>query len=121
MRVDQEAVRLFVFLTDEDHCGHRRLHNVLLERARDSGIAGGTLWRGLEGYGRSGVVRSNRFVDSTLGLPLALEFIDSEEKIESFLPVLAELAPGSLVTRETVHMSRARPGDPGTGVDDPPS
>jgi len=106
MRVDEEAVRLFVFLTDEDRVGHRGLHQVLLERAKEVGVSGGTLWRGLEGYGRSGVVRSNRFVDSTLGLPLILEFIDSEETIESFLPVLAELAPGSLVTRETVRLSR---------------
>jgi PII-like signaling protein len=109
MRVDERATRLFVFLTDEDRSGHHGLHQVLLEQAREDGIAGGTLWRGIEGFGRSGIVRSNRFPDSTLGLPLILEFIDSEEKIASFLPVLAELAPASLVTRETVQMSRAVP------------
>jgi PII-like signaling protein len=98
-----------VFLTDEDRSGHHGLHQVLLERARDEGLAGGTVWRGIEGFGRSRTIRSNRFPDSTLGLPLILEFIDSEEKIASFLPVLAELAPASLVTRETVQLSRAVP------------
>jgi len=109
MRIDENATRLLVFLTDEDRSGHHGLHRVLVERASDGGIAGGILWRGIEGFGRSGIVRSNRFPDSTLGLPLVLEFIDSEEKIASFLPVVAELAPASLVTRETVQMSRAEP------------
>jgi len=109
MRIDEDATRLLVFLTDEDRSGHRGLHKVLSERAREDGIAGGILWRGIEGFGRSGIVRSNRFPDSTLELPLVLEFVDSEEKIASFLPVLAELAPASLVTRETVQMSRAIP------------
>lgn len=109
MRASETATRLSVFLTDEDRSGHRGLHQVLLERARDEGVAGGTLWRGIEGFGRSGVVRSNRFPDATLGLPLVLEFVDSEERIASFLPAVGELAPAALVIRETVQLTRAGP------------
>ena len=109
VRTEEDGMRVVVFLTEDDRAGHRGLHQVILERARDEGIAGATLWRGIEGFGSSGNIRTNRFPDSTTGLPLVLEFIDSPARIESFLPALAELAPRSLVTREPVQMSRVLP------------
>ncbi len=106
MRTEEEGTRVVVFLTEDDRAGHHGLHEVILERARSEGIAGGTLWRGIEGFGSSGNLRTNRFPDSASGLPLVVEFIDSPERIESFLPTLRELAPGSLITREPVRISR---------------
>jgi uncharacterized protein len=109
MRTEEDGTRVLVFLTEDDRADHHGLHQVILERAQAEGIAGATLWRGIEGFGSSGNIRSNRFLDSTTGLPLVLELIDSPERIEAFLPVLAELAPRSLVTREPVRMSRIMP------------
>ena len=109
MRAEDDGTRVVVFLTEDDRHGHQGLPQVILERARDRGIAGGTLWRGIEGFGSSGIVRTSRFPDSTRGLPLVLEFVDSPERVESFLPELRELAPRSLVTCEPVRMSRVVP------------
>ena len=118
MRTEEDGMRVVVFLTEDDRVGHRGLHQVILERARADGIAGATLWRGIEGFGSFGNLRTNRFPDSTTGLPLVLEFIDSPDQIEAFLPVLKDLAPGSLVTRESVKMSRTVSGS-ASPLDDP--
>jgi PII-like signaling protein len=97
-----------VFLSEEDRVGHRRLQDLLLARARELGLAGATIWRGIDGFGRSRRVRSARFPDADAGLPIVVEVIDSAEATERFLEVVRELAPGSFVTREPVWL--ARPG-----------
>jgi PII-like signaling protein len=100
------ATRVMVFFSEDDKIGHRGLHLVLLERARDEGLAGATVWRGIEGFGASGAIRTSRFPDAATGLPLVLELIDTPERVEAFLPVLHELAPGALITREQVEITR---------------
>ena len=99
------AVRLMVFLSEDDRVGHRSVAGMLLERAREAGLAGATIWRGIEGFGASGRVRTARLPDLARGLPLVLEVIDDESSITAFLPIVHELGAGSLVTTEVVHMS----------------
>ncbi len=65
-------------------------------------MAGVTVWKGIEGYGASGHLRSSRFPDANIGLPITVELIDTPEQVESFLAVVKELAPRSFVTREKV-------------------
>jgi PII-like signaling protein len=105
--VDEIATRIMIFLSEDDRAGREGLHEAILNRAREDGLAGATVWRGIEGFGASGHIRTARFPDSCTGMPLALELIDLPERIEAFLPVLRELAPDSLVTREQVQMSRS--------------
>lgn len=113
MPVDVVATRLMVFLSEDHRTGHRGLHEALLERAREDGMAGATVWRGVEGFGSSGRLRTARFPDALTGLPLAVEVIDTPERIEAFVSVVKELAPGSLVTCESVRMSHhERPPSP---------
>ena len=107
MPIDDVAIRLVIFLSEEDRHHPRGLHEVLLTRARDMGIVGATVWRGIEGFGSSRRVRTARFPDSNIGLPLAVELIDEAGQIEKFLAVVSELAPGSFVTRETVQIVRS--------------
>ena len=106
MPVTEVATRVMVFLSEDDRLGHRGLHEALLNRAREDGMAGATVWRGVEGFGASGRFRTARFPDVATGLPLALELIDTPERMEAFLAVVRELAPGSFVTREQVQMTR---------------
>lgn len=94
------AVRMMVFLSEDDRAEHRSLPEVLLERAREEGMAGATLWRGVEGFGATGRLRGTRFPDAGLGLPLVLEVVDAPERIEELLAVVHDLAPGSFVTTE---------------------
>jgi hypothetical protein len=96
------GTRLMVFLTEDDRLGHRPLADVLVERAQEAGLAGATVWRGIEGFGRSGHLRTTRFPDVARGLPLVVEVVDRPDKVASFVPVVRELAPHALVTTETV-------------------
>lgn len=107
--MDQVGTRIVIFLSEDDRTGHRGLHEAILERAREDGMAGATVWKGVEGFGSSGHIRTNRFADLVTGMPVALEVIDLPERIEAFLPTVRELAPGSLVTKEQVHMTRITP------------
>jgi uncharacterized protein len=118
MSVDQVGTRIVIFLSEDDRTGHRGLYEALLERAREDGMAGATVWKGVEGFGSSGHIRTNRFADLVTGMPVALEMIDLPERIEAFLPTVRELAPGSLVTKEQVHMRRNAP-TPAHALDDP--
>lgn len=107
------ATRVMVFLSDDDRHAHHGLHEELLRRAHEAGIAGATVWRGIEGFGPSGRVRSTRLPDSTSGLPVVVELIDGSEAVSRFLATVRELAPGSLVTTEQItvyqHAPPARP------------
>ncbi|HEY1763021.1 MAG TPA: DUF190 domain-containing protein [Acidimicrobiales bacterium] len=106
MSFDEDAVRIMVFLSEDDRHHHHGLHEMLLNRALELGIVGASVWRGIEGFGPSGRVRTARFPDANTGLPLVLEVIDTEDHVDEFLRTVSELAPGSLVTKESVRLSR---------------
>lgn len=116
--MEGEATRLTVFLTEDDHTGRRAAWKELLERARDDGMAGATVWRGIEGFGRRGYLRSARAIDAAQGLPLVVEVIDEPERVDAFLAVVAHVAPDALVVRQRVRRSTRRPATYGA-LDDP--
>ena len=97
------ATRLTVFTTETSLAPDGRpLHLALVERARQAGLAGATVVRGVEGFGASGHLLTTRFADLAQGLPLVIEIVDRDERIESFLPALRELAGTELVLRQPV-------------------
>jgi uncharacterized protein len=100
------GARLAIFMTEDDRAGSRPLHEALVEAARHRGMAGATVWRGVEGFGRSGHLRTTRFPDVSRGLPVVVELVDEAEDIDGFLEVVREMAPGSLVTRQTLAWAR---------------
>ncbi len=106
MPITEVATRIMIFLSEDDRLGRHSLHETIMNRAREDGMAGATVWRGLAGFGSSGRVRTARFPDAATGLPLAIELLDAPDRIDAFLSVVRELAPGSLVTREQVEMVR---------------
>jgi hypothetical protein len=107
MSLDEVATRVMIFLSEDDRLRHHGLHEALLTSAREKGILGATVWRGIEGFGPGGHIRTSRFPDANTGLPLVVECIDGTEGINDFLAVVHELAPGSLVTREQIRIIRA--------------
>lgn len=106
MPTSRVATRIVIFLSEDDRSGRHGLHQALLDRAREDGLAGATIWRGIEGFGSSGRIRTGRFPDAMIGLPVTVELVDSPDRIEAFLPVVKELAPRSFVTREEVTVTR---------------
>lgn len=97
------AIRLTVFTTESALAPDGRpLHLALVERAREGGLAGATVLRGVEGFGASGHLLTTRFADLARGLPLVIEIVDRAERIDSFLPALREMAGDELVLRQDV-------------------
>ena len=115
MSLAREGKLLRVFIGDADHHHGRPLHDVIVERARAAGLAGATVLKGSLGFGASSVIHTARVLRLSDDLPVVIEMVDSEEKIDSFLPVLDELVTGGLVTLERVQVIAYRGHPPKQG------
>jgi len=100
MRTPSEAVLLRVFVDEDDYYEHRPLYEAIVERALAMKLAGATVLPGPEGFGHSGVIRSELSVDTGPRLPMVVEIVDTEAQIERFLPVLDGMIESGLVTLE---------------------
>ncbi|MEU5191160.1 DUF190 domain-containing protein [Streptomyces klenkii] len=108
------ALRLTVFLGASDRWRHRPLSTEIVHRAHAAGLAGATVFHGVEGYGASSVVHTARLLSLSEDLPVTVVIVDAEERVRAFLPVLAEVVTGQLVTLEPVEIPQlGRPGEHG--------
>ena len=96
---------LRIYVGESDHHQGRALYQVLVELVREQGLAGATVLRGVEGFGAHSRIHTARILRLAEDLPLVIEVIDVPERIEAFLPVLAEVLPGGLVTVTEVQMA----------------
>lgn len=91
-----------VYASSTDRLGSQLLYEAIVYRAREAGLSGATVFRGVMGYGLSSHIHSSRFWELTEKLPVVIEIIDTEEKIEKFYsiigPELEALPKGCLVT-----------------------
>jgi PII-like signaling protein len=98
----QEAERLVVYATEDDEVDGEALWSWVVRQAKETGVAGATVWRGVAGLGRGGRTRSDRFPDAEAGLPIAVEVIDRPAAIQGLLDRLWTVSPEVLVTVEPV-------------------
>ncbi|MFG1791256.1 DUF190 domain-containing protein [Nocardia sp. NPDC049149] len=87
----QPAARLTVLLDEDDKWRHSPLYHEIVRRARDTGLAGASVWRGIEGYGASSRIHTTRILDMADHLPLVLMLVDEPERLRSFVEQNAEL------------------------------
>lgn len=110
MTITGQGKLLRIFVGEADHHHGRSLYTVLVERARELGLAGATVWRGIEGYGARSRIHTAKILRLSEDLPIIVEIVDSEEKIRAALPTLdaliAEAGNGGLVTLEAVEIIR---------------
>ncbi|RME95610.1 MAG: DUF190 domain-containing protein [Alphaproteobacteria bacterium] len=99
-----QAKALRIFIGENDNVDGRPLYEAIVLKAREMHIAGATVVRGALGYGHSSRLHTVKILRLSEDLPLVIEIVDSEEKIESFLPVLDKLMSSGLVTIETVRV-----------------
>lgn len=108
MELKGEAKLLRIFLGEADKLGHTALYEVIVRRAREAGLAGATVWRGVLGYGRTSRIRTARILDLSTDLPIIVEIVDRDEQIDRFLPALHDLFEtaqcGGLITLERVQI-----------------
>ena len=107
------AKLLRIHIGEMDRARHRPLFEVLVAEAREAGLSGATVLRGIESYGASSVVHRARLVELSEDLPIVVEIVDTEEKIRGYLeridPILEEAACGVLITMEKVDVLRWAP------------
>jgi PII-like signaling protein len=110
MELRGEAKLLRIFLGEDDKVGHGPLHEAVVKEARAAGLAGATAWKGMLGFGATSRVRTTSILDLSSDLPVIVEIVDGETKIDAFLPTLQALFEkadsGGLVTIEKVQVLR---------------
>ncbi len=110
MQIPHEAVLLRVFLGESDRWEHKPLYEAIVLKAREMHLAGATVLRGPMGFGKSSRLHTAKILRLSADLPLVIEIVDSEEKIQSFLPVLDQMMGGGLLTMEKVKVIDYRAG-----------
>src|SRR5437764_10218442 len=100
MDVPHDAVLLRIFTSVSDRCGMSPLYVAIVEKALELHLAGATVLRGPLGFGHSTRLHKGQLFPMTQDLPVVVEIVDSEEKINAFLPVLDGMMESGLVTVE---------------------
>ena len=108
--LDGEQVLLRIFIGESDRHGKQPLHQALIELFRKEGFAGATVLRGVAGFGAKSVIHSADILRLSNDLPLVVEVVESQEKIDEILPTLDTMLQGGLVTLEKAHVIRYAPG-----------
>ncbi|NUT34906.1 MAG: DUF190 domain-containing protein [Hamadaea sp.] len=106
MKLEGSALRLTIFVGDDDQWHHRPLSTEIVHRAHAAGLAGASVFHGVEGYGASSRIHTTRLLSFSEDLPCAIVIVDAEEKIRAFLPVLDELVSEGLVIVDPVEVIR---------------
>lgn len=99
-------LRIFIGESDKEPDGDRPLYEAIVRRARDAHLAGATVLRGPMGFGRHSRVHTAKLLELSTDLPVVVEIVDAEDKVEAFLPAVDDLVREGLVTLEAVRIVR---------------
>jgi PII-like signaling protein len=102
MKINENGVLLRVFIGESDTFEHKPLYETIVQKARELGLAGATVLRGVEGYGAHSVVHKAHLLEMSTDLPMVIEIVDTEEKIKLLLPHLESMVQEGMVTMEYV-------------------
>ena len=102
MKLPGEAQLLRIFIGESDRHDGRPLYEVIVEKARENGMAGATVLRGILGFGAHSRIHTSKILRLSEDLPTVIEIVDKPERINEFLPQLDELITEGLVTLEKV-------------------
>jgi uncharacterized protein len=104
MKLEGHQQRLTIYIGESDRHGHTPLATEIVQRAHAAGIAGASVFRGVEGYGASNHIHTTRILSLSDDLPIAIVIVDTSEAIDAFVPQLDELISEGLVVREDIEV-----------------
>ncbi|MEE8344405.1 MAG: DUF190 domain-containing protein [Woeseiaceae bacterium] len=112
MTLPKQGKLLRIFIGENDRHEGLPLYEWIVRQARENGLAGATVLRGLEGYGAHSRLHKAKILRLSSDLPLVVEIVDTEEKIQSFLPLIDDAVGEGLATVEKVEVHFYRSGRP---------
>lgn len=114
MKLEGRQQRLTIYIGESDRHGHTPLATEIVQRAHAAGLAGASVFRGVEGFGASNHIHTTRILSLSDDLPMAIVLVDRRDAIAAFLPELDELVTEGLITLEDVEVVKyvGRHGDP---------
>jgi uncharacterized protein len=116
MPLSRDAVLLRIFIGEDDKAGHKPLYEAIVLKAREMGLAGATVLRGPMGFGHSSRLHTTKVLRLSQDLPLVIEIVDNEGKINAFVAAIEPMMGSALVTTEKVKIIRygeSGPCEPG--------
>jgi uncharacterized protein len=106
MQLAKDAVLLRIFLGENERFQHQPLYEAIVQKAREMHLAGATVLRGPMGYGHSSRLHTAKILRLSFDLPIVIEIVDTEGKINEFLPMLDGMMSSGLITLEKVQVLR---------------
>jgi uncharacterized protein len=104
MDLPRDAVLLRVFFGEDDRFERRPLHEAIVLKAREMRLAGVTVLRGHIGFGHKSRIHTTKILRLSQDLPIVVEIVDTQEKIDVFLPMLDKMMTSGLITLEKVQV-----------------
>jgi hypothetical protein len=102
MQLSRDAMLLRIFIGEDDKADHKPLYEAIVLKAREMHLAGATVLRGPLGFGYSSVLHTTKIVRLSQDLPIVIEIIDTEEKINGFVDAIESIMGSGLMTLEKV-------------------
>jgi PII-like signaling protein len=104
MRIDGPALLARIYIGESDHHDGRPLYEAIVGLLRERGIAGATVLRGIEGYGRAARLHTSRLLRLSEDLPILIEVVDREDRLRAVLPEIDAMVGEGLITLEHVEV-----------------
>ena len=111
MALPKDGKLLRIFIGESDRHEGQPLHEWIVRKAKEEGLAGATVLRGLLGFGARSRIHTSKILRLSTDLPIVVEIVDTEEKVESFLPLIDEVIKEGLATVERVEVRFYRSGE----------
>jgi PII-like signaling protein len=102
MKLSRDAMLLRIFIGEDDKADHKPLYEAIVLKAREMHLAGATVLRGPLGFGHSSVLHTTKILRLSQDLPIVIEIIDAEEKINAFVDAIEGIMGSGLMTLEKV-------------------
>lgn len=117
MNILDEAKTLRIFLGEDDQLLHKNVYALIVAEARKAHLAGCSVYRGIMGFGKNSVLHSSKFMAVSEDIPVVIEIVDEQKKIEAFIPTVKKIFEssecGGLITiqpTEIIHVSSSKKG-----------
>ena len=110
MQLPEDAVLLRIYVGESDRWQHQPLYEAIVLKARELHLAGATVLRGPMGFGAASRIHTAKILRLSMDLPIVIEIVDTDDKVQALLPVLDEMMGGGLVTLEKIKVIHYREG-----------